>query len=135
MPGAARATLLSLALAAAASAALAGGRPAIATLPADLERLAPAPAHAAAPRAAAGMASDDFQPPRLTAFNLPATFDATKPGDDARVTFSATDDASGVFNGSFVVTGPNGETMTGWFGDDVPAKKVTKGRGFLEGSP
>lgn len=104
-------------------------------LPADLQARLDDDAGPASP-AAPNPNGTDVTPPTLTGFTLPASVDVGTAGSDARVTFSATDAGSGVFNGAATLVGPDGKTtMPIWFGNDVPARHVKKGRGRLVGSP
>jgi hypothetical protein len=135
-----RRSLLAIALLAAAttSTAPASAKPVArqpAQLPADLLMRQDA---AASPdsKGAATPLGTDLTPPTLTAFDLPVSLDVGTAGDDARITFSADDEGSGVFNGSATLVGPDGKTtMSIHFGNDVPTRHVHKGRGRLEGSP
>jgi len=106
-----------------------------AQLPADLQAQQPSGASAATPAAPGGQGVD-LTPPTLTGFTLPASIDLGTAGADARITFSADDAGSGVFNGAATLVSADGKTtLPIWFGNDVPTRHVHKGRGRLEGSP
>jgi hypothetical protein len=79
----------------------------------------------------------DTTAPVLTGFTFASSIDVSAKGfgGDARITFSATDDLSGISDGYGWVTGPGGELYWMWLGDGLGRRSVHGERGHVVMKP